>query len=225
MQRLSLYFTQVVLLFLLLMMIGCDINVEEMPDKEANSDPIVYSTHTPKPTAAILEVEFGEEVLVEQYGFSYRSVSNYNMISQTNGISLIEHNTSSSNGPIFFLSRGDSQALSKKEEIKNVLITFANEDPLTNVLAHIADDLVPSEYSVIGSPSSVTINGLPGKQLDITLFGEEPVGGRITVLGETASQLFVMVGLSPLTRWNKEIMPLYNDLLDRVAFFDPIKNQ
>lgn len=224
MPRLLLYFMQVVLLSLPLMMVGCDINVEDAPDKEANSEPSVYRTQTPKPTATI-EIEWGEEVRMEQYGFSYHSVSNYNMIPQTNGISLIERDTQSSNGPLFFLSSGDYDTLSNKEAITNVLITFGGEDMVTDLLAHMANDLVPPINSVIGNPSSITVNGLSGKQVDITLFGEEPVGGRITVLGEPPSQLFVMVGLSPLSRWNKEIVPLYNDLLTRVTLFDPVTSQ
>lgn len=199
-------------------------NVDESLDEEVNSEPRVYKTHTPKPTATV-ETLWGEEVPMEQYGFSYRSVSNYNMVPQANGISLIERDTQSANGPLFFLSSGDYDTLSNKEAITNVLITFAGEDMVTDLLAHIANDLVPPINSVIGNPSAITVNGLPGKQVDITLFGEEPVGGRITVLGESPSQLFVMVGLSPLARWNKEIMPLYNDLLTHVTLFDPVASQ
>jgi len=199
-------------------------NVEESPDEEANSTPSVYRTQTPKPTATI-EIEWGEEVPMEQYGFSYRSVSNYNMIPQANGISLIERDTQSANGPLFFLTSGDYDTLSNKEAITNVLITFAGEDIVTDLLAHMANDLVPPMNSVIGHPSAITVNGLPGKQVEITLFGEEPVRGRITVLGEPPSQLFVMVGLSPLARWNKEIMPLYDELLTHVTLFDPVASQ
>ena len=226
MPRLPLNFMQVVLLSLSLMLLGCDTSVEETPDEQADSESnlSVHITPPPKPTATI-EIEWGEEVRMDQYGFSYRSVSNYNMVPQANGISLIEHDTQSANGPLFFLSNGDYETLAKQKAIQNVLITFAGEDIVTDLLAHTVDDLVPPMNSVIGTPSSITVNGLSGKQVDITLFGEEPVQGRITVLGETPSQLFVMVGLSPLPRWGKEVMPLYNELLTHVTLFDPVASQ
>ena len=109
MPRLPLILMQVVLLCLLLMLLGCNTNVEDAPDEQTDSDATasVYITQTPKPTVTI-EIEWGEEIRIEQYGFSYRSVSSYNTIPQANGISLIEHGTQSANGPLFFLSSGCS---------------------------------------------------------------------------------------------------------------------
>ena len=224
MPRHPIYLIKVLIkLFLLcvaLLIAGCDMISNEPPDTSPVSEPTATLRVTQTANAiATIEIQLGKEERIEEYHFSYRPVANYEVIHQANGISMIDPDAESNNGPYFFLASGDYEQLKEKDSVTNVLITFAGQDVVTNLLANIADELVPEMHSVIGNPRPITVNDMAGKQLDLTVFGEEPVGGRITVLGKDESQLFVMVGLSPLERWDREVMPLYNEVLNNVTLF------
>ncbi|MGB0388968.1 MAG: hypothetical protein ACPGWR_29450 [Ardenticatenaceae bacterium] len=211
-----------------LLIVGCGLLSEEEPDSLPLVEPTLIR-NTPTPISLpTLEPKWGQELPVNQYGFSFRPVSIYNVSYQADGVSMVARDAESNIGPRFFLTGGRPEEFESNEKI-NVLVTFEDGDVVKEALATLVDKFVPQLYSVVGHPRPITLNlgseglQISGQEVDFSVFGQEPFRGRITVLKKTDNQLFIMVGMSPLAQWDYQIEPLHDAILEQLTLFEPVE--
>ncbi len=74
----------------------------------------------------------------------------------------------------------------------------------------------------VSEPREVMVGGAPGLAADIRSASEgEEIAGQILFVAVSPTQQFIMLGAAPPERWDDELAPLFEDVVDSLTFFEP----
>lgn len=174
------------------------------------------ATNTPLPTSApaptnTLEpteappVTLGEEQRSEEGGFSFSTIPGYTVESLFGLVSLEAPDADQDIGPAILL-------VGTVEEESNTL------DQLFNDFEEDTSDDVQ-----ISNRREVMVGDLPGLVADVSGTSDkyEEMAGRVVFVLVTPYQQFTMFGSSPRERWEGEVEPLFDAVMNSISFFEP----
>lgn len=169
----------------------------------ADSTPTTPSpTPTPFPTVPADDDPLGEEVRVEEGGFTFRPILGYEVEVFGDTAAMFDPNADPIDGPFIFMTGGiDETGLT-----------------LEALLASLTED-VEADGGEVTTPVSVVINGVTGLRVDYTLMDEVTVSGGITVL-LSGEQLFTMVSSALESVWLGSFGALHEAVQNSVTLFD-----
>jgi hypothetical protein len=160
-------------------------------------------TETPAATTAMPEVRLGAVQQVEEGGFSFRPIPDYDLVISGGFVEMLAPGAEPHIGPSIVLF-GDSSAAMTTEEMMEMFREMSSEE------------------KQMGDNQTVLIAGLPGLAADFSRLRDTVTfKGRVYVLAVTPMQEFVMLVGGPESAW-AELEPLAEAVLTSVEFFEPV---
>jgi len=193
------YSVTMIVVVLLLAAMAC--SVFGATDGTVSTGPDV-ETEVSQDTSAL-----GDRVRSEEGGFSFKSISGYQVDTFFNFISIEPPQADAELGPLILLV-GD----------------FGEErTALNEVFDEFVEEYGNQSDFLVSDRRQVTVAGAQGYAADF--LGEtqsgETIGGRITLVVVSENQQFTMFGFAQIDRWKNEFNALYDDVLSSVEFFEP----
>ncbi len=173
------------------------------PSEVAEAEPT--ATTPPEPTAPPeTAADLGEAQRNETGGFVYRPIAGYDVFDEPGSVFMSAPDMTSDAGPVILIVGG----LADK-----VL-------PADQVLEEFAREMGDVEMTDQGEYS---LSGATGQMADVsgTANDGQPLAGRIVVLWVDEGQAFMMAGAAPPERWEGEVEPLFQAVLNSISFFEP----
>lgn len=184
---------------------------EEMEESEPTDEP--EPTEEPEPTdepepteEPAPEVMMGEEVNVEEGGFSVQAPADFTVDVFGDTVTIVAPDADPDLGPQFFLSGGP---LDDGETVESILADFQE-----SVLTSMSSD---SE-----EPVEITVGDLAGYSIDFSAVeNDQDLKGRIVILGND-TRGFVIFGGAEAGRWDEETAEQFDAMLASATFFEPV---
>jgi hypothetical protein len=142
-------------------------------------------------------VELGEEKLIEDQGFSFRPLPNY-QLDTSMGVQMLGPKANPDTGPAFMLVGGVSAEGTTAESLIASLKSAEIE---------------------VGDQKPIRINGITGLSAEI----RRPTGdlsGRVVAVMVKQNQQFSMFAIAPKAQWDREIAQLFEVVLGSVKFIE-----
>lgn len=159
------------------------------------------SKATPTPeivtVAEIPAVSLGEEIRLEDQGFAFRPLPDY-QLDTTFAVQMLAPGADPDNGPAFMLMGGSA---------------------FEGTTATSLIDSLKSDELVVKEATAITVDGHEGLVADIQRTTGN-LSGRAVALMFSPQQQFVMFALAPQAQWDAEISGLFEALLGSVKLFE-----
>jgi hypothetical protein len=198
-----------VLSFMVLFVLGCGKDAESPTD---TPKPTVVQPTKPPPTETMTleptetKIPLGDEYRSEDGGYSVRTIPDYELTEDEGFLVMLAPDGDTNNGPTLVMS-GE---------------TTEKEITLDEFYANKADELAKEEL-VLSSPEDTMVGGLPARSVEISGVQDDvQVEGRVMFVVVSPQHTFLIGGMAPVDRWEDELAPLYEAVLETVEFFEPV---
>lgn len=162
---------------------------------------IVESAATTPPET---EAGLGEELRSEMGGFAFQTIPGYTVEEFFGFTSMEAPDADPDTGPTIMLIGAVVEESSTSEQLYDEFVS----------------DL---EAGVeVSEPREVIVGGVPGLAVDVSgTEGGQDFAARIVLVAVSPTQNFTMFGMAPPERWDGELAPLFDAVLDSISFFEP----
>lgn len=192
------WFLMMVVVVLLGASLACG-KAKETPTPEPTAVP---PTATPAPTA-VPAIELGEQVRNEAGGFAFQVIPDYDLFEEPGFVDLVAPDGDADLGPLISFIGG-----------------YAAEGTTAEELMGMIEGDEESELKM-SPPEDLSVGGYSGLMADLSsLYMGEPIEGRVVVVIVDDMQQFVMFGGAPESRWESELLPYFEAVLETVEFFE-----
>jgi hypothetical protein len=162
---------------------------------------VVESAATTPPET---ETGLGEEQRSEAGGFAFQPIPGYTVEEMFGFASMEAPDADSDVGPAIMLIGSAVEESMNLEELYG--------DFVTGLEAGVG----------ISEPRAVTVGGVPGLAVDMSGDeGGQEFAGRIVFVAVSPTQNFTMFGMASPDRWDDELAPLFDAMMDSISFFEP----
>jgi ligand-binding sensor domain-containing protein len=156
-------------------------------------------------------VALGNWQRVSEGGFVFRPLADYVVETAGGAVQLKSSTEPGEEGVAFFLTGAPPDQL----------VQFPAAEP-AQLFAQYVTFYTQQDSFTAGEPYSATVNGHDGFAVDLLRTAtDRRFAGRIVMVQPSATQLFVMVGVAPLARWESQVEREFAAMLASVSFFSP----
>ena len=150
------------------------------------------------------ETVTGEEYRSEAGGFAFQTIPGYT-VEEFFGFARMEApDADPDTGPAIMLIGAVVEESSTSEQLY--------DDFMSDIEADVE----------VSKPREVTVGGVPGLAVDVSgTEGGQNFAARIVLVAVTPTQSFTMIGMAPPERWDDELAPLFDAVMDSISFFEP----
>jgi len=202
----------IVLTILILFALACGLSGgDEPPATDTPKSSVEPLTKSPSikatPTSSTPEVDsfLGDEYRSEAGGYSLRTIPDYELMEEDGFLALIAPDGNPNYGPMLVFS-------GETPEQETTLDEFYDEE--VGKMTRDGYDLSP--------PENLTIGGVPARGVNVSGMQEDvKVEGRIVAVLISPQHTFIMGGMAPADRWEGDLAPLFEAVLETIEFFEP----
>ena len=202
----------IVLVFIVLFTLGCGSSTEETEAPTDAPKPTVVQPTKPPPTETMspepteTKIPLDDEYRSEAGGYSFHPVPGYEFTEDEGFAIMLAPDGNSQNGPTLILS---GETTDEELTLDQFFADKAKE------LANEGFELSPYEETMVG--------GLPARSVELSGTQDDvQMGGRVVFVVVDSQRTFLIGGMAPIDRWEDELAPLYEAVLETVEFFEPV---